>query len=350
MKIGIIATEKVPVGVNNLVGKQKITDFIVTELCDRGHEVVTLCKIGSHVKGSMMNYVESEEVVEGAYTIVEVADLMTSMRKFLEYGFDVIHNHSDNPLVIIIGNYLNIPFITTFHMPVLQDISYALMAIKDQINQEFTSVNSILANEYSKYVDHIQIIRNGIDIDQWKYYDQDDEPYLSWTGRIERGKGLEQIIDLCIKFNHRLKFAGPIIDFDFWESGIEEKVEQNDLIQYFGCVHEKYINQLVGQSAAYIFTRKSKYSYGLTIIESLACGTPIIAMNNEMTKEFIDENIGILIDLDQESEFLEGIKSVKNINRKKCLEKAANYCCHKQMVDQYEGLYMKFMVQKAKAV
>ena len=85
----------------------------------------------------------------------------------------------------------------------------------------------------------------------------------------------------------------------------------------------------------------------MTMIESLACGTPVIAYRRATTPEIIKDGVtGFLVK--NEKEMAQAMKKINQIDRQKCREHVEKYYTSKRMTDDYENLYYKIIAKHKK--
>lgn len=348
MRIGIIAHNAHPICEPFQGGLEMLTYLLVKELVNRNHQVYTLCKQGSELKGNMVYYTDldenwnSESSSAGLY---EFGQFYSSITHFLKNDFDIIHNNSLSHHAIALGSVLNIPYLTSFHTPIFDNIHIAINAISESPNQTFTTVSDHLNMDYQHHLKDVLTVYNGIDLSKWKT-STTQENYFSWCGRICKEKGLLEIMDLCHDHNLKLKIAGPIANEIYYEEFISPRLEKYKNCEYLGHLNQEKVNQLYSQSKAFLFTSTWQEPYGLVIAEALAAGTPVIANNIGAASEILTDDCGILFDINDPETFIMAISKLSTIAPTNCRERAENFCSHHKMVDNYEEIYRQLVTKR----
>lgn len=350
MNIGIIAHDAHPICEPFQGGLEMITHLLVNELVDRGHNVTTLCLLGSQLSGRMVHYsslTHNDNKQGQSSELLDFGRFYKSAIDFLDFDFDVIHNNSLNHHAIILGSLYPIPFITSFHTPVFKNLNVAIQAVQKNPNQVFTAVSNSLQSIYNKHLPHIKTVYNGIDINSWSVSDA-KQNYYSWCGRICKEKGLWEIMDLCEQNAIQLKFAGPISDSKYFNDYIKPRLNTYNKCEYLGHLNQSEINGLLSNSKGFIFSSTWQEPYGLVIAEALASGIPVLANDIGAAKEIIEYQSGVLFSLDNPETFKLALAEISKLKSEDCRTRAEEFCSHHKMVSSYEELYS--LVSRSKAV
>lgn len=348
MKIGIIAHNYHPIAEPFQGGLEMFTYLLVNELVSRNYDVFTLCNRGSELKGNMIYYTELEQKCDNnvsSHNLYDFGQFYSSINNFMINDFDIIHNHTISHHAIVLGSVINIPYVTSFHCPIFENIYVAIEAIKNRPNQIFTTVSNHLNVDYQKHLKNVRTVYNGIDLEKWTISSFKDN-YFSWCGRICKEKGLLEIMDLCYSYNLNLKIAGPISDTLYFDEFIVPRLEKYNNCEYLGHLNQKEVNQLYSQSKAFLFSSIWQEPYGMVIAEALASGSPVIANNIGAAGEILTDDCGILFDINDPETFAEAISKLNTIIPINCRKRAESFCSHHRMVDDYEKIYLEVSSQK----
>ncbi len=350
MKIAIIAHHKFPLKEPYQGGLEMITHALIKELIQIGHEVDVYAKEESECEGLSTPQLNSI-IARKFYSKDDAEQIMENIaysKMFLHIDqkqYDIIHNHSLHYLPIILGEELDTPFITSLHTPAFPELQIALNCIGNRPNTYFTSVSNSLKNNYLKRIGiNSEVIYNGIAVHKWSFDLENTADYCFWYGRICKEKAPEMAIQVAKKANVKLLLAGPGEDSDYFRDYI--KPELNNEIKYLGHLSQDEINEYLKLARALLFTSVWEEPYGLTIAESLACGTPVVSWNLGAAPEIITEETGYLIDEIDPDAMAAILKEVQFLNRRECRERAEEFCAISSMVMAYENLYKSILAQK----
>lgn len=187
--------------------------------------------------------------------------------------FDIIHSHVD---------YLTFPFsarsatptVTTLHgrldMPELQGIhryyrGHPLVSISDSQRRPFPFAN------------FIGTVYHGLPLEQFQFYSEPGN-YLAFLGRISPEKRPDMAIAIARKAGIPLKIAAKVAESDraYFETMIKPLIDP-PFIEFIGEINDQEKNVFLGEAVALLFPIDWPEPFGLAMIESLACGTPVIA-------------------------------------------------------------------------
>ena len=282
MKIAIIAHHKFPLKEPYYGGLEMITHGLIKELNAKGHHVDVYAKEDSECEGlntpglnsiiarKFYTKVQSDEILE----CIAYANLFLNID---QKKYDIIHNHSLHYLPIILGDQLNTPFITSLHTPAFPELQIALDCIEKEPNTCFTSVSRSLKNSYLKKEGiNSKVIYNGIRVDRWSYDIGCTKDYYFWYGRLCKEKAPDMAIKIAKLAGVKLLLAGPGKETEYFQNNIAPHIDQ-DTIVFLGHLSQNEINKHLKYAQALLFTSVWEEPYGLTIAESLACGTPVVA-------------------------------------------------------------------------
>ncbi len=348
MKIGIIAHDAHPIAEPFQGGLEMLTFLLVNELVKRGHEVTTLCNMGSDLKGKMVYYDSEFQGMDNENLLLPLdrfGNFYKSLGEFLREEFDIIHNNSLNHHPIAAGSLIDTPFITSFHTPVFDNLNVAIRAVANHPNQIFTAVSSSLADVYRVFLKNVSVVYNGINLKSWDM-SVSKKTYFSWCGRICEEKGLREIMDLCHEYKVQIKIAGPIANQDYYDLHIVQRLKIYDECEYVGHLKQNEVNDLISHSKAFLFTSTWAEPYGLVIAEALATGTPVIANNIGAASEILTEDCGILFNLESSETFEKALKNIEKIDLNMCRKRAEEFCSHHTMVNTYESIYQELVSTK----
>jgi glycosyltransferase involved in cell wall biosynthesis len=203
--------------------------------------------------------------------------------------FDVIHNSFDF-LPLSYSALVETPVLTTIHgfsspgiLPVYQryDSSCAYVAISD-------------ADRHPS-LDYLATIHHGIDTDAFSLQ-RAPGSYLLFFGRIHPDKGTVAAIDVAAKLNIPLVIAGIVQDQRYFDEEVAPRID-GDRVRYVGAVGPAQRSELLGGARALLHLIAFEEPFGFSVVEAMACGTPVIAFGRGSMPELIEHGItGFLVD------------------------------------------------------
>jgi mannose-6-phosphate isomerase-like protein (cupin superfamily) len=253
--------------------------------------------------------------------------------------FDIIHNNFDF-LPLTYTGLITTPFVTTIH----GFSSPGILPVYKKYNSKAFYV-SISNADRSPDLDYIKTIYHGIDIKQFDFQSEPDD-YLLFFGRIHHDKGAREAIEIARACNKKLLLAGIIQDEAYYHQHVEPHLD-NDNTVYVGSADPVQRNRLLGKASALLHPINFNEPFGLSVIESMACGTPVIAFNRGSMPELIDDGEnGFLVSNNDEA--ITALKNIKAIDRSQCRKFVERKFTVDTMVEKYIEVYRKILTIKSR--
>ncbi len=244
--------------------------------------------------------------------------------------FDIIHNHFDY-LPLTYSALVDTPVVTTIHGISSRKI---LPVCKKYNNRTFyvSISDAYRCNE----LDYIATVRHGIDVHSFHFNDKPQD-YLLFLSRIHKDKGAKEAIEVAKKTGKKLRMAGFIADQAYFEKEVQPHID-NEQIIYEGHVDPVRKEELLSSAYALLHMINYGEAFGLGVVEAMASGTPVIAMNRGSMAELIrDGETGFLVNSIEEA--VEAVKKIDSLSRKECRENVEKCFSVDRMVDDYIRVY-----------
>lgn len=309
---------------------EQLVSLLTEGLVKRGFDVTLFATKDSKTKGKLHSicprpYEEDKNLLPKVWECLHISELFERAN-----DFDIIHNHFDF-LPLSYSQLVDTPIVTTIH----GFSSKKILPVYKKYNGQVFYV-SLSDADRSSELDYISTVYHGIDIDSFSFNENPDE-YLLFLGRIHRDKGAKEAIEIAKKAKMELRMAGPIQDQNYYEKDVKPHIN-NDQITYLGHVDTDTRNELLKNAVALIHPINFSEPFGLSVIESMACGTPVIAFNKGSMPELIkDGENGFLVR--NIGEAVEALKKISKISRKKCRKTVEGRFSADRMVEDYVKIY-----------
>jgi len=229
------------------------------------------------------------------------------------------------------------PVVTTIHGFSSPQV---IQIYKRYSNTHYVSI-SYADRKHAPDLNYIANIYHGIPVNEYPYNSKPDN-YFCFIGRISPDKGVHNAIRLVKKLNINLKIAGLIgsENKDYFEKEI--KPHLNSKIQYLGLINEEKKKSLLKNAYGFLHLNTYPEGFGLTLIEAMATGTPVIGMNLGSIPEVIEnQKTGFVVSSLEEAE--KAIKQLAKIKRENCRQRVEKYFSLERMIDEYEKVYLKIL-------
>jgi len=311
---------------------EQVASTITEELVKRGHEVTLFATGNSKTKARLQSVCELpyEEVPYCNAKVLECLHISQVMEQASD--FDIIHNHFDF-LPLTYSRLINTPMITTIH----GFSSPTIIPVYEKYNGSSAYI-SISNADRSPKLDYLGTIYHGIDPDKFTFQ-PNKKNYLLYFGRIHPDKGTHTAIDIAFRAKLPLKIAGLIQDQKYFENEIKPFVNGTS-VKYLGNVGPAMRNQLLGDAKALLHPIYFEEPFGLSVMEAMMCGTPVIAFARGSMPELIADGIsGFLVNNTDDA--IQALDHLKQIAPFKCREHACSKFDLNTMVKSYINAYQK---------
>ena len=249
--------------------------------------------------------------------------------------FDLIHNNFDF-LPLTYSRLVSTPVITTIH----GFSSPTILPVYKKYNSSSYYV-SISDADRSPELDYIATIHHGIDIENFTFNNEPKGDYLLFFGRIHHDKGAKEAIEIAKKSNKRLVIAGIIQDVSYFEKYVKPFLSSKN-VEYIGSVGPEKRNEILRNALALLHPINFNEPFGLSVVEAMACGTPVIAFNKGSMPEIIQNNKnGFLVSNVEEA--IKKVKIISEINRLECRKTVETQFTVDIMVNKYLNVYNQIL-------
>ncbi|MFC1494188.1 glycosyltransferase family 4 protein [Thermodesulfobacteriota bacterium] len=309
---------------------ENVTSLLTEGLVALGHNVTLFATADSQTSAKLhavcpKGYEEDISLIPKVWESLHISELFDHAGEF-----DIIHNHFDF-LPLTYSNLITTPVVTTIH----GFSSPGILPVYKKYNNRVYYV-SISNADRSQELNYIKTIHHGIDIKQFDFQPDPDD-YLVFFGRIHHDKGAREAIEIAGACNKKLILAGIIQDQVYYDQYITPHID-NDKVIYAGSVGPVERNLLLGKACALLHPIRFDEPFGLSVIEAMACGTPVIAFNRGSMPELIENNKnGFLVDNMEDA--IETVARIKEIDRQYCRRHVEDHFTVDRMVKEYIHVY-----------
>ena len=310
---------------------EQIAANIADGMAARGLEVTLFATGDSKTRGKIASVVpvglnEDPALNPDVYGALHIANLFRRAHEF-----DLIHNNLDwRPLTYALATEAP-PLVTTIHGFSSPPILAAYYACAGR-----SFYCSISDADRDPGLDYIATTYNGIDPSEFTFKETPGD-YLVFLGRFHPEKGTHLAIEIAKRAGVRLKIAAIHQDMDYFTSEVAPHID-GDRVQFLGAVKREARNELLSGALGLVHMSTRPERFGLTTIEAMACGTPVLGARLGSLPEIVVEGeTGFLCDSVDEA--VARVPLLAQLDRRKCRERVETFFSLEKMIDRYLDVY-----------
>lgn len=261
--------------------------------------------------------------------------------------FDIIHVHLNKA-----SDYLSLPlfesikskvvFTLHFPYPTSQRRTDRHVVLQKYKDHNFISISNN-QRRGGENLNWLGTAYNGIDIAPYTA-STTPKDYFFWLGKFNPDKGVTEAVKAANQANVKLILGGSIDNLDaedrqYYEQQVKPLIDGQQ-IKYVGELNDEQKNNYYGGAIAFLNPLQWEEPFGLTMVESLACGTPVIAFARGAAPEIVtDQETGFLVN--DVTSMVKRMAEVSQLNRTTCRQRAEQHFTAAKMTNTYITLYEK---------
>jgi glycosyltransferase involved in cell wall biosynthesis len=247
---------------------------------------------------------------------------------------DVIHVH--NVPALVFTRFLQHKFVYTMHHVHDDPLSEIYAAFPEV---EFVTISDFQRRQ--EQMPRVRTIHHGIDTKLYRFQEKKQQ-YMSFLGRIAPMKGTHLAIEVAKKSGIPLKIAGEVQPLfkEYFDSAVKPHVD-GKFIEYVGEADLAAKNELLGNSMAMLFPIQWNEPFGLVMIESMACGTPVLALSGGSVEEVVRDGISGFVCHSVDDMAERALKFIGKIRPQTVRHYCQRYFSLHRMVSDYLVLYQE---------
>lgn len=309
---------------------EQVASTLAEGLVGRGHDVTLFATADSTTAGRLSSrapagYEEDASVDAKVYESLHIASCFESADEF-----DVISNQFDF-LPLAFSRLVTTPVVTTIHgfsseriLPVFREYD------------DIAHYVSISDSDRHPDLTYDATIHHGIDVGSFSV-GAGDGGYLLFLGRIHPDKGTHVAIEVARRAKLPLIIAGVVHDVGYHDREVVPHVD-GTAVRYVGPVGPEARDQLLGGALGLLHLIDFEEPFGLSVVESLAAGTPVVAFRRGSMPELLRDGLtGFLVD--DVDAAVGAVRGLARLDRRACRGDAERRFSAARMVADYERLF-----------
>jgi glycosyltransferase involved in cell wall biosynthesis len=307
---------------------ERVTSLLAEGLVARGVDVTLFATLDSVTSASLdgvcpRGYAEDPSMDGRIWEAMHVAHALARSAEF-----DLVHSHLDW-LPLAFAEHCRAPLVTTIH-------GFSGPAILPAYVRAASRYVSISDADRSPALEYVATVHHGIDFDELPFV-ADGGPGLVAFGRVHPDKGTHTAIEIARLAGRPLTICGIVQDERYFAEQVAPHVDGNRVV-FLGSVGPRRRAEILGGSAALLHPIGFDEPFGLSVVESMACGTPVVAYRRGSMPEVVDEGVtGFLVHTPEQASA--AVTKITTIDRAACRTRARQRFGVDRMVADYLAVY-----------
>src|ERR1700737_4081948 len=325
-------------------GTERVVSYLTEALVEGGHDVTLFASGDSETSARLVPCCAKALRLNNYACKDQLAHHFVMLEEVLERAdqFDIIHFHVDYmhfPLCKLSG----LVHIST--RPGRLDSPDLVPLYRKYKNMPLTSI-SLNQRKPLSWANWLGNVYHGLPVGLPPLGDGRGK-YLAFLGRISPEKRVDRAIEIATKLGMPLKIAAKVDPADraYYEREIKPLLNTPN-VEFVGEINEQQKGEFLGNAYAYLFPIDWPEPFGLTMIESMACGTPTIAFNCGSVPEIITNGVSGFI-VDTMDEAVNAVQQAATFDRAACRAEFMERFSAPQMAQQYAKLYEATVAAKS---
>jgi glycosyltransferase involved in cell wall biosynthesis len=334
LRIALIAPVWLPVPPIGYGGTERVVSVLAEELTAWGHDVTVFAVGGSSTSARLVTPLDAPPIPSDPGAFAD--EVFHTLSAYLHAEeFDVIHDHSGfGPALgaVLRGHP---PVIQTLHGPWTALGRRFAGLVQDRIHLVAISRAQAAANPDIRYA---AVIHNGINLDAYPFA-PDKRDYLAYVGRVSPEKGTHLAVDVAKRAGLPLKMAVKRFDdaeWAYWQEMVVPRLRGDEEVHEQPSHHVKW--DILAHARATLFPIDWEEPFGLVMVESMACGTPVIAAPRGAVPEVVRDGVTGLLRGDVRA-MVDAVAEAALLDPHRCRSLVEERFSSGAMASGYETLY-----------
>lgn len=316
---------------------ERVASLLTEGLVARGVEVTLFATADSVTSATLdavvpRGYAEEPDMDGRVWEALHLANALDRSGEF-----DLVHSHLDWLPLALAGRW-RAPLLTTVHGFSGPDILPAYRAAQARPDSHLVAISDA---DRSPELDYLATVHHGIELAEFTARAEPVSDELVVFGRIHPDKGTADAIEIARRAGRRLVICGIVQDEAYFAARVQPFID-GERVVYLGSVGTEERSRVLGSAAALLHPIHFDEPFGLSVIEAMACGTPVVAYRRGSMAEVIDEGVtGYAVDGADAA--VAAIPHAAALDRRAVRATVERRFGVERMIDDYLALYRRIL-------
>ena len=314
---------------------ESVASTLTEALVALGHDVTLFAAAGSATAGRLVETVpaalsEDASLDAKVHEMIHVASAMERAREF-----DVMHSHADL-VPLAFSRLVDTPMVTTIHGLGSPETQARVLPIWKRYEDDVAYVAISDADRHAALV-YAATVHHGLEAARWPAGRPGPDAPLVFFGRMHPDKGPHLAIEIATAAGLPLVMAGIVHDETYFRERVEPHID-GKRVRFLGNVEGADRARVLGRARALLHPIAFAEPFGLSVVEAMTCGTPVIAHPLGSMPEIVEEGVtGFLVDgLD---DAVRAARAAGKLDRRACRARALERFGAERMALDYVEVY-----------
>ena len=320
-------------------GTERVVSYLTEELVRQGHDITLFASGDSETEARLVACCRRALRLDKA-SIDHLAHHTVQLERVYRHrdAFDLIHFHTDY-LHYPVSRRETTPHLTTLHGRL--DIPDLVPLYREFPEVPLVSISNSQRDPLPR-ANWVGTVYHGLPEDLYTFREKPGS-YLAFLGRVSPEKRVDRAIRIARRVGMQIKIAAKVdlVDKAYFENVIEPLLDDPG-VEYVGEIGEAEKDEFLGNAWAFLFPIDWPEPFGLVMIESMACGTPVIAYPHGSVSEVMEDGVtGYVVNHVEDA--VRAVERVDRLSRRRCREVFEERFSVSRMARDYAAIYERLI-------